>query len=57
MGGASCTMLNAQALALLMQQAKLRKGMLGATASQSAGTWLKDDRSTLMTLSALSEMI
>ncbi len=36
--------LSAQALALLMQQAKLRKGMLGAAASQSAGRWLKDEQ-------------
>ncbi len=36
--------LNAQALALLMQEAKLRKGMLGAAASQSAGKWLKDEQ-------------
>ena len=36
--------LNAQALALLMQEAKLRKGMLGAAASRSAGEWLKDDQ-------------
>ena len=37
-------LLNAQALALLVQQAKLRKGMLGAAATQSTGMWLKDEQ-------------